>query len=171
MGRHEALRADVNGTERPILGGVIGRVVAGERSWPVLLAVGLLLPVAGCSLWPRARHPQTPSQPVQPVRSVDALGRLVPEGEVRQLAGPVSNGRFNARVEQVLVAEGQAVRRGQVLVVMDSHAPLVAQEQRLMHQVAQLREQLRVRRRLSATSRSPHGRPIPSLIWSSSACV
>lgn len=77
-----------------------------------------------------------------------ALGRLVPQGEVRRLAGPVSNGRFNARVERVLVAEGQAVRRGQVLVVMDSHGPLLAQQQRLVHQVAQLREQLKLRQRL-----------------------
>lgn len=37
---------------------------------------------------------------------------------MRRLAGPLSNGRFNARVERVLVAEGQAVRRGQVLVVL-----------------------------------------------------
>lgn len=161
MGRHEPLRAAAGGVEVPIVGGVIGWLVAGGRSWPLLLAVGLLLPVAGCGLWPRARQPLAARPPVQPVRSVGALGRLVPEGEVRHLAGPVSNGRFNARVEQVLVAEGQAVRRGQVLVVMDSHAPLVAQEQRLMHQLAQLREQLRVRRRLeqryeSITSREAY---------------
>lgn len=139
--------------------------VAGERSWPVLLAAGLLLPVGGCALLPGGQQPTSPHQPLeqkaQAVLSVGALGRLVPLGDVRKLAGPVSNGRFNARVEQVLVAEGQTVRRGQVLVVMDSHAPLRAQEQRLIHQVAQLREQLKVRQRLeqryeSITSREAY---------------
>ena len=127
----------------------------------MLLALAVLLPQGGCALLPRSHPSAAERAPVRPVRSVGALGRLVPEGEVRQLAGPVSNGRFNARVEQVLVAEGQAVRRGQVLVVMDSHAPLVAQEQRLIHQVAQLREQLKVRQQLeqryeSITSREAY---------------
>ena len=110
--------------------------------------VGMLL-LAGCQLppGPVQRRPATPT-PVRPVRSVGALGRLVPEGEVRRLAGPVSNGRFNARVEQVLVEEGAAVRRGQVLVVMDSHAPLKAQERRLRRQVEQLGRQLALRRSL-----------------------
>ncbi|MFM7550938.1 MAG: biotin/lipoyl-binding protein [Cyanobacteriota bacterium] len=98
-----------------------------------------------------------------------ALGRLVPQGEVRRLAGPVSNGRFNARVERVLVAEGQAVRRGQVLVVMDSHGPLLAQQQRLVHQVAQLREQLKLRQRLEQRYESITAREAyPWPIWSSS---
>lgn len=131
----------------------------------MLLAASLLLPVGGCALLPGGQQPTSPRQPLEQkaraVLSVGALGRLVPLGDVRKLAGPVSNGRFNARVEQVLVAEGQVVRRGQVLVVMDSHAPLQAQEQRLIHQVAQLREQLNVRQRLeqryeSITSREAY---------------
>ena len=146
--RHEPLRAGANGAGVPIVGCVDAPVLTRGLGWPVLLAAGLLLPVAGCSLFPRPSPPVADRQALQPVRSVGALGRLVPQGEVRQLAGPVSNGRFNARVEQVLVREGQSVRRGQVLVVMDSHGPLLAQEQRLIRQVSQLRAQLQVRTRL-----------------------
>ena len=121
-----------------------------RRAGPVTAGlVAVLLLLAGCQL-PAApgRSRSAPATPARPVRSVGALGRLVPQGAVRRLAGPVSNGRFNTRVAQVLVEEGAAVSRGQLLVVMDSHAPLKAQERRLQRQVEQLRRQLTLRRRL-----------------------
>jgi HlyD family secretion protein len=57
----------------------------------------------------------TVAQPA--VRLVHALGRLEPRGTVLQLAPPAGND--GARVERLLVAEGDDVTAGQVVAVLD----------------------------------------------------
>ncbi len=61
------------------------------------------------------------SQPVvkiTPVRKVTALGRLEPEAEVIRLAAPVA--LDGDRVAQLLVKEGDLVKAGQVVAILDS---------------------------------------------------
>lgn len=66
---------------------------------------------------------QTPSPVREPVaKSVVALGRLEPQGEVIQLAAS-SQG---SRVVQLLAQQGNRVRAGQVVAVLDSYARLQA---------------------------------------------
>ena len=55
-------------------------------------------------------------------KTVTALGRLEPQGEVIQLAAS-SKG---SRVEQLLVKRGDRVQPGQVIAVLDSHDRLQA---------------------------------------------
>ena len=66
-----------------------------------------------------AKKPQeTSALPKLVVKTVTALGRLEPKGEVIKLSAPTSN--EGNRVEQLLVKEGDRVRFGQVIAVMDS---------------------------------------------------
>ena len=52
------------------------------------------------------------------VRTVTALGRLEPKGEVIQLSAPASSQA--SRVEQLLVKEGARVKAGQTVAILDS---------------------------------------------------
>lgn len=68
----------------------------------------------------------TPSPGATPIAltAVSALGRLEPQGEVISLAAPSSV--QGARVDQIMVAEGDEVRQGQVIAVLDSRQRLEA---------------------------------------------
>lgn len=78
------------------------------------------------------------SQPVvkiPPVRKVTALGRLEPEAEVIRLAAPVA--LDGDRVAQLLVKEGDLVKAGQVVAILDSR-------DRLQDALEQAKQQVRV---------------------------
>jgi len=63
---------------------------------------------------------------VQPVvKTVTALGRLEPKGEVIKLSAPSSNGE-GKRVDQLLVKESDRVKAGQVIAIMDNRNKLQA---------------------------------------------
>jgi HlyD family secretion protein len=55
-------------------------------------------------------------------KSVNALGRLEPKGEVIRLSAPTSGISAASRVEQILVREGERVRKDQIIAVLDSLA-------------------------------------------------
>ncbi|MFK0730056.1 MAG: ABC exporter membrane fusion protein [Gloeotrichia echinulata GP01] len=68
---------------------------------------------------------QLPVVPIQAVvKTVTALGRLEPNGEVIKLSAPTT-GEGN-RVEQLLVKEGDRVKVGDVIAIMDSRDRLQA---------------------------------------------
>ena len=118
------------------------------RTWPrTFLLAGLLLcwlPV-GCQA-PAAVNATasgTPSPTPQALRSVSALARLEPSGEIHRVAPPV--GRSAEPVARWLVKEGDSVRKGQTLAVMDSESLLradltkaQAQVERAMASLAQV---------------------------------
>ncbi len=66
-------------------------------------------------------------------RFVSALGRLEPEGKVIRLTA--ATGMEGARVARLLVAEGDLVRAGQIMAMLDNHetqrATVEAAERRL----------------------------------------
>ncbi|MCF4969347.1 HlyD family secretion protein, partial [Nostoc sp. CMAA1605] len=63
-----------------------------------------------------------PSVPIKPVASsVSALGRLEPQGEVIRLSAPVGGLQSASRVKQLFVKEGERVRKGQVIAILDNH--------------------------------------------------
>jgi HlyD family secretion protein len=53
-------------------------------------------------------------------RSISAIGRLEPRGEVIKIAAPNSGLSAGSRVQQLLVREGQRVQQGQVIAILDS---------------------------------------------------
>lgn len=68
-----------------------------------------------------------------PAKRVTALGRLEPEAETISLAAPVA--LDGARLEQLLVKEGDIVKKGQVVAVLDSREVLSDQLQQAKEQV------------------------------------
>jgi len=81
--------------------------------------------------------PVNPSQAaVSPkIKTVTALGRLEPQGEVIKLSAPSSN--EGNRVDQLLVQEGDRVKAGQVVAILNSR-------DRLQTNVAAAQEAVRV---------------------------
>jgi HlyD family secretion protein len=82
----------------------------------------------------QAKSPET-IPVVKPIvaKSVTALGRLEPQGEVIKIAASTSG----SRVAQLLVKQGDLVKKGQVIAVLDSR-------DRLQAELAQTEEQVRV---------------------------
>lgn len=63
---------------------------------------------------------EAPAPAVAPViQTVTALGRLEPQGEVIKLSAPTSN--QGNRVDRLLVQEGDRVKAGQVVAILDSY--------------------------------------------------
>jgi HlyD family secretion protein len=60
------------------------------------------------------------------IKTVTALGRLEPKGEVIKLSAPTSQGSQGNRVEKLLVSEGELVKTGQVIAVLDNSDKLQA---------------------------------------------
>ncbi len=66
----------------------------------------------------------TPTNQLPEIKTVTALGRLEPKGEVIQLSAPGST--QGNRIEKLLVQEGDLVQKGQIIGVLDSQASLQA---------------------------------------------
>tara|TARA_Y100001978_G_scaffold7822_1_gene6574 strand:+ start:544 stop:1455 length:912 start_codon:yes stop_codon:yes gene_type:complete len=58
------------------------------------------------------------------ITGVAALGQLIPKGEVRKLASPVSQFGSFPRVQKLLVKEGDYVKKGSSLAIFENHAKL-----------------------------------------------
>lgn len=102
---------------------------AKTRPWIRFAIAALLLTGSGVGyqVWRWQSAPvdtqTTAIQPLQ-VRTVTALGRLEPQGEVIQLSAPTANN--GNRVEQLLVKAGDRVQAGQVIAILDSRDRLQA---------------------------------------------
>jgi HlyD family secretion protein len=95
----------------------------------VIASIVLLLGSGGgaYTLWRShiASSPTVQPATVPTVQTVTALGYLEPRGKVIKLSAP-SAGGSTSRVEQLLVKQGEAVKVGQVIAVLDSYNHLKA---------------------------------------------
>lgn len=93
--------------------------------WTVgLPVVGLIVIVLGSFSYFNAQKESqaqapTPTETVVKVTRVTALGRLEPKGEAIQ----VSTSERAARIDQLLVAEGDRVEAGEVIAILESFRP------------------------------------------------
>lgn len=124
----------------------IGAIGKRWGSRPLLIAgaVMLLAGGGGYAFW----RSQSSSQIAQPeaapqVQTVTALGYLEPRGEVIQVSAPSSTGG-TSRVEQLLVKQGEAIKSGQVIAVLDSLDRLQAALVEAQKQVSVARSNLAV---------------------------
>jgi HlyD family secretion protein len=100
---------------------------SGARTVVIIAAIALAIAGLGSfmALNPPGGKPKADaSQSAQsdskdPVGGIGALGRLEPEGEVFKVAPPAVG--FSSRVAKVLVKEGDRVKVGQPIAVMDSY--------------------------------------------------
>lgn len=60
------------------------------------------------------------------IKAVAALGQLSPAGEIRQLAAPASQFGSSPRLTQLLVSEGDFVKKGSILAVFENREKLIA---------------------------------------------
>lgn len=86
---------------------------------------------------------ETPTPVTAPkIETVTALGRLEPRGEVIKLSAPTSS--QENRIDRLLVQEGDRVKAGQVIAVLDSHERLKAALAEAQEQVSVAQAQLAV---------------------------
>ncbi|MEB3198982.1 MAG: HlyD family efflux transporter periplasmic adaptor subunit [Synechococcaceae cyanobacterium] len=103
---------------------------------------------------PAPAGPAPAALPASRETKVAALGRLDPAGDIHRLAAPIVGIGGSPRLSRLLVAEGQAVSRGQLLATFDSGPSLMAERTRLQVRIANLQRQLRVEGRELARYRS-----------------
>lgn len=87
------------------------------------------------SYWSQSNAEQTSQLSLPQIKTVTALGRLEPRGEVIKISAPIS--AQGSRVEQLLVNEGDWVKAQQVIAILDSR-------NRLQTAVDEATEQVRV---------------------------
>ncbi|ABA20856.1 heterocyst specific ABC-transporter, membrane fusion protein DevB [Trichormus variabilis ATCC 29413] len=103
-----------NSRQLLILAAATGLAIAGVKGYSSLQTQAQPSPV---SLTPQVSTPQ--------IKTVTALGRLEPKGEVIKLSAPSSPGQ-GSRVEKLLVKEGDKVKAGQVIAILDNRDRLEA---------------------------------------------
>jgi HlyD family secretion protein len=94
-----------------------------EVSWGVAVFVPLLIAAGVLSIakWQQITNVNDKPVPTSSVASsINALGRLEPKGEVIKLSAPTAGADAASRVEQLLVREGERVKQGQIIAVLDN---------------------------------------------------
>lgn len=100
-----------------------------DRRWLTIAIASLVILSGGAALtiW-RSQSAATPDPNLviapPEVKTITALGRLEPKGEIIKLSAPTANS--GNRVEKLLVKQGDQVRAGQVVAVLDSYDRLQA---------------------------------------------
>jgi HlyD family secretion protein len=92
------------------------------RKSPAII-IGLALLMAGTTVYALSQFSASQLEPVPEtvvpeIKTVTALGRLEPSGEMIQVS--VSSSAEGNRIEELLVSEGQSIEKGQVIAVLDS---------------------------------------------------
>jgi HlyD family secretion protein len=94
-----------------------------EYTWGLAVLVPLLLTagVLTVAKWQQLQSLNNPAPVNRPVaNTINALGRLEPRGEVIRISAPTSGIQTSTRVEQILVREGERVKKDQVIAVLDN---------------------------------------------------
>ena len=103
----------------------------GRGRWRITLALAAVVAIGGIVAVNKTQ--QAPNQAIAPTplpsstpvtTTVNSLGRLEPQGEVIQLFGPSS--AQGARVERILVKEGERVKAGEAVAILDNNGSLQA---------------------------------------------
>jgi HlyD family secretion protein len=111
----------------------------------MIIIAALLVGGIGVFAVNRIRTANTAPKPapvvsVPEIKTVTALGRLEPKGEVIKLSAPTSN--QGTRVEQLLVKEGDRVKAGQIIAVMENRDRIQASLKEAERKVAVAKAQL-----------------------------
>ena len=67
---------------------------------------------------------------IQPITAVAALGQLSPSGEIRQLAAPISQFGSSPRIVEILIKEGDFVKKGDILAIFENREKLISDLER-----------------------------------------
>ncbi len=81
---------------------------------------------------------------VRPIEDVAALGQLSPLGEVRKLAAPVTSFGGTPRIAELLIREGDIVKRGQRIAVFDNRPQILADLQGVRARIKALESNIKI---------------------------
>jgi HlyD family secretion protein len=105
-----------------------------NRPWYVPFPIPLVLPLIGLSVlgWNYYNQQQQTATAAKQAQltavvtptTVTALGRLEPTGKVIKLSAPAST--EGVKIDRLLVAEGNTVKAGQLIAILDSQGRLQA---------------------------------------------
>ena len=70
------------------------------------------------------------SDSIPSITAVAALGQLSPSGEIRQLAAPITQFGSSPRIVEILVKEGDFVKKGDILAIFENREKLIVDLER-----------------------------------------
>ena len=70
------------------------------------------------------------SDSIPSISAVAALGQLSPSGEIRQLAAPITQFGSSPRIVEILVKEGDFVKKGDILAIFENREKLIVDLER-----------------------------------------
>ena len=79
---------------------------------------------------------------IPPITAVAALGQLSPSGEIRQLAAPISQFGSSPRIVEILVNEGDFVRKGDILAIFENRKRLIADLERIDNLISTINDEI-----------------------------
>lgn len=101
-----------------------------DRRWLLIAIASILALGGGITAYWRWRSSVSVPAPtpasIPQIRTVTALGRLAPKGEIIKLSAPTSSTAGSNRVEQLLVKEGDPVKARQIIAILDNRDRLQA---------------------------------------------
>ncbi len=89
------------------------------------LVLGIVSCSRGTKLSSKSNEEIT-SDVIPPITAVAALGQLSPAGEIRQLAAPITQFGSSPRIIDILVTEGDFVKKGDILAIFENREKLMA---------------------------------------------
>ena len=79
------------------------------------------------------------------ITAVAALGQLSPSGEIRQLAAPVSQFGSSPRIVEILVNEGDFVKKGDILAIFENREKLISDLKRNEKLISTINEEIAIK--------------------------
>jgi len=83
---------------------------------------------------------------IPPITAVAALGQLSPSGEIRQLAAPISQFGSSPRVVEILVNEGDFVKKGDILAIFENGEKLISDLERNENLINTINEEITLKK-------------------------
>ncbi|WP_288262302.1 HlyD family efflux transporter periplasmic adaptor subunit [uncultured Prochlorococcus sp.] len=83
---------------------------------------------------------------IQPIKAVAALGQLSPSGEIRQLAAPISQFGSSPRIIEILVNEGDFVKKGDILAIFENREKLIADLERNENLIRNINDEIALKK-------------------------
>jgi HlyD family secretion protein len=107
-----------------------------SKPWLFGLGIGVMALFGGGAYYQLSLVSKPQAEPIReiPITKISALGRLEPEGEVIQVSAPLA--LDGDRVSQLLVKEGDTVKAGQIIAILDSRDRLQDELRQAQQQVS-----------------------------------
>jgi len=83
---------------------------------------------------------------IPPITAVAALGKLSPSGEIRQLAAPISQFGSSPRITELLVNEGNFVKKGDILAIFENREKLISDLERNENLINTINEEITLKK-------------------------